>query len=114
MSLVRPHLEYASSVWSPVYKKDRIAIENVQRRATKLVKSISHLPYNDRLRVLGLPTLKYRRERADVTQVYKILHSIDKVDKSKLFTLSEYTATRGHSLKFFKHRSRLKIRANSF
>ena len=78
-------------------KKDRIAIENVQRLATKLVKSISHLPYNDRLRVLGLPTLEYRRERADVTQVYKILHNIDKVDKSKLFTLSEYTASRGHS-----------------
>ena len=86
-------------------KKDRIAIENVQRRATKLVKSISHLPYNDGLRVLGLPTLEWIqeiRERADVTQVYKILHNIDKVDKSKLFTLSEYTATRGHSLKLFK------------
>ena len=81
-SLVRPHLEYASSEWSTVYKKDRIAIENVQRRATKLVKSISHLPYNDRLRVL--PTLEYRRERADVTKVYKILHNIDNVDKSKL------------------------------
>ena len=73
-------------------KKNRIAIENVQRHATKLVKSISHLPCNDRLRVLGLPTLEYRWERADVTQVYKILHNIDKVDKSKLFTLSEYTA----------------------
>ena len=79
-------------------KKERIAIENVQRHATKLVKSISHLLYNDRLRVLGLPTLEYRRERADVTQIYKILHKIDKVEKSKLFTLSEYTAT-SHSLK---------------
>ena len=87
-------------------KKDRIAIENVQRRATKLVKSISHLPYNDRLHVLGLPTLEYRRERADVTQVYKILHNIDKVDKNKLFTLSEYTATSGHSFKLFKRRSK--------
>ena len=56
-SLVRPHLEYASSVCSPVYKKDRIAIKNVQRGATKLVKSIFDLPYNDRLRVLGLHTL---------------------------------------------------------
>ena len=54
-SLVRPHLEYASSVWSPVYKNDVIATENVQRRATKLVNSISLLPYNDRFRVLSLP-----------------------------------------------------------
>ena len=47
-SFVRPLLAYASSVWSPVYKKDRIAIENIQRRATKLVKSVSHLSYGER------------------------------------------------------------------
>ena len=73
-----------------------IALENVQRRATKLVKSIAYLSYSDRLRKLGLPSLEHRRERADVIQVYKILHDIDKMDKSKLFTRSEYTATRGH------------------
>ena len=37
-SLVRQQLEYAASVWSPVYKKDKITIENMRRRATKLVK----------------------------------------------------------------------------
>ena len=100
-------------MWCPVFKKDRVAIENEQRRATKLVSSISHLPYSERLCALGLPALEYRRERADVIQVYKVLHDIDKVDK-KLFTLSEYTSTRGHSLKLFKLRSRLKIPANSF
>ena len=63
---------------------------------------------------MGLPSLEYRRERADVIQVYKILHDMDKVDKNKLFTLSEYTSIRGHSLKLFKRRSRLKIHANSF
>ena len=39
-SVVRPHLEYASSVWSPIFKKDKILIENVQRRATRLVKCL--------------------------------------------------------------------------
>ena len=28
-SLIRPHVEYATVVWSPVYKKDMIQIENV-------------------------------------------------------------------------------------
>jgi hypothetical protein len=35
-SIVRPHLEYGSNIWSVMYKKEAIQIENVQRRATKL------------------------------------------------------------------------------
>ena len=69
-SLVRPHLEYVVTVCAPLYKKDIIIIENVQRRSTKLVRSISHLPYSERSNSLGLPSLEYRRERADVVEVY--------------------------------------------
>ena len=38
-AIVRPQLEYASTVWSVIYKKDCISIENVQRRATRMVHS---------------------------------------------------------------------------
>ena len=62
-SVVRPHLEYASIIWSPMYKQDKIQIENAQRCATRLVKSIQHLTYPERLKALGLPSLEYRRER---------------------------------------------------
>ena len=75
-SLVRPHLEYATSVWSQMFKKDSITLENVQRRATRLVNSLSGRTYEDRLKTLGLPTLEYRRLRADVIQVYKILNKL--------------------------------------
>ena len=98
-SLVRPHLEYATVIWSPLYKKDRISIENVQRRATKLVRACKNLSYPERLRKLGLPTLEYRRQRADIIQVYKILNDIDKVDKNKLFSVITYNRTRGHPKK---------------
>jgi hypothetical protein len=37
-SIVRPYLEYGSNVWFVIYKKEAIQIENVHRRATKLVK----------------------------------------------------------------------------
>ena len=57
-SLVRPHLEYATVIWSALYKKDRIIIENVQRRATKLVRCCKNLSYSERLKKLGLPSLE--------------------------------------------------------
>ena len=53
-SVVRRHLEYSSSVWSPMFKKDKILIENVQHRATRLVKCLKHLSYEDRLKTLRL------------------------------------------------------------
>ena len=49
-----------------------------------------------------------------MVQVFKIMHDIDKVDKGKLFQMSEYNTTRGHSLKLFKKRSHLNVRANYF
>ena len=57
-SLVRPHLEYATGVWSPQYKKDMIAIENIQRRATRLLPSFKDKTYHKRLKSLGLPSLE--------------------------------------------------------
>ena len=65
-SIVRPHLEYTSTVWSTINKKDAASIENTQRRATKLIREISHLPYSQRLKFLGIPSLEYRRIRADM------------------------------------------------
>ena len=46
----------------------------MQRRATiKIVPEIRELPYHDRLEVLKIPTLFYRRLRDDLIQVYKII-----------------------------------------
>ena len=95
-SIVRPHLEYATSIWTPVYKKRYDSNKNVQRRATRLVRSLKNKAYSERLKILGLPTLEYRRERADMIQVFKIMNNIDLVDKNKMFILSDYTSTRGH------------------
>ena len=63
-ALVRPHVEYANSVWSPT-KGDIQAIENIQKRTTKLVISLRKLPYKERLQHLNLYSLKYRRIRGD-------------------------------------------------
>ena len=70
--------------------------------------------YSERLKRLGLPTLEYRRERADMVEVYKIMNDIDLANKDKLFQMATFQATCGHPLKLFKRRSRLNVRANSF
>ena len=60
--------------WSPYKKGDIEAIEKIQKRATKLVISIRKLPYKERLQHLNLYTLKYRRLREDMIEVFNILH----------------------------------------
>ena len=72
-SIVRCHLEYANSVWNP-YRQGLIKdLEKVQMRATKLVLTVKNLTYKERLQRLKLPTLKYRRTRGDMIEVFKIL-----------------------------------------
>ena len=72
ITLVRPHLEYANSVWNPYKKKHIIALENVQRRATKLILGFKDMTYENRLRRLKLPTLAYRRKRGDMIEAFKL------------------------------------------
>ena len=67
-SFVRPHLEYATTIWAPIYKKDAIQKENVQWRATRLVSDLKTLSYAERLKTLGPPSLEYQCNRADMIQ----------------------------------------------
>ena len=48
-------------------------IEEVQKRATKLIPGFYNLSYQERLQRLKLPTLAYRRAHGDMIEVYKML-----------------------------------------
>ena len=53
--------------------KHIIALENVQRRATKLIPGYKELGYKERPKLLNLPTLSYRRLRGDTIEINKIV-----------------------------------------
>ncbi|KAG6933171.1 hypothetical protein G0U57_019969 [Chelydra serpentina] len=102
-SIVRPHLEYRVQLWSHL-KKDILALEKVQRRATKMIRGLERVPYEERLKRLGLFSLEKRRLRGDIIEVYKIMSGVEEVNKEKLFTCSHNRRTRGHPMKLMGSR----------
>ena len=86
-TLVRPTLDYASTIWNPHQMGDIRGLENVQRRATKLILTLRSLTYPERLQTLNLPSLSYRRNRMDLIMVYKILNDLVVVNKDYFLQL---------------------------
>ena len=64
LSLVRPHLDYAASIWSPHMKKDITQLENVQKFALRMATRSWDSSYQDLLEVVYLTTLEHRRLEA--------------------------------------------------
>ena len=115
-SLIRPLSEYSNVAWTPVRKRDQLLLENVQRRATKLVRSLRNYSYEQRLMILNLPRHYYRRARGDMTETWKYLHGQYHWYHANQTPLERdtNTTTIGHSMKLGKERCLKRQRRNFF
>jgi len=66
MSLVRPHLEYCTSAWSPHWNKGKQLLERIQHRFTRMLPGMKKLPHSQRLWNVGLWSVEARRYRPDL------------------------------------------------
>jgi len=69
-------MEYAVQAWSPYMVKDIQILEKVQQRATKCVTGLKNKTYQQRLKILGIPSLELRRKRGDLIETYTVWVSV--------------------------------------
>ena len=95
---VRPHLEFAVQAWSPLTVADKAVLEQVQKRAIRMISGLRSREYEDRLAELGLTTLEERRHQADMAMTYRIVTQKDDVDAAEWFTMAAQAARVTHTV----------------
>ena len=113
-ALARPHLEYGNAIWHPHLKRQSTSVEKIQRRATRLLFEVNTLTYGEILIFLKLPSLKFRRTREDMIQVFKIINGLDDLNWIYFFIKAVPNVTKHSEHKLFVRYSRTNKRKNTF
>jgi len=100
-TLVRPKLEYASTVWDPYTKQDINKTESVQNRAARFTtgdyrRTSSVTAMKEQLH---WQTLQQRRHQAKVTMLYKVRNGLVAVPAEQ-YLISSARTTRGNQYKY--------------
>ena len=83
---IRPHLEFAVQAWAPWCQKEKDLLENVQKRAVRMISGLKSEDYGERLKELGLVTLEERRHRADMALVHSMMHGRTNIEVEEWYT----------------------------
>ena len=92
-------MEHGAPAYYPCTKGEIKQLEYVQRLGSRMVPDFRHLPYNLRCHALNLYTMEYRRIRADMIFLYRLLVCRNYPDLEGLFPLASSDRTRGHPYK---------------
>ena len=79
-------------------------LEQVQRRATIMLRGLEHLSYEDRLRELGLFSLGKRRLQGDLIAAFQYLKGAYRKDGDNLFGKACCHRTRSSIFKLWEGR----------
>ena len=83
--------------------------------ATKIVKGLRKMEYEERLRRLKMTMLENRSLRGDMIETWKILNGREDIDSSQFFQVATCSHNlRGHSMRLYMMRNRLDLRQYSF
>ncbi len=100
-AFVRAHLEFALAVWNLMSKKNKSKLEGVQKKATKMFIELRVLEYEERWEQLRLTSLKIRRIRENLIQIYKITKGFKEVGLGLRNTWGTEGANRRHNSQHF-------------
>ena len=104
-TLIRPVMEYGAPAFFPLSKGETLRLEYVQRLGTRLIPSFRQLEFPDRYKRLNLFSLEYRRVRADLILLFRVIVRQDYPDLQHLVPRSPTPHTRGHQYKLEVQRS---------
>ena len=79
-TLVRSNLEYCTQAWNSLTLKNRLKIERVQRAASRYILDYPDARYPERLSMLNLLPLSFRRDLLDLNFFYKCLNGQYELD----------------------------------
>ena len=115
---IRPHLEFSVQAWAPWCQRDKELLENVQKRAMRMILGLRSELYEDRLKELGLTSLEERRHRADMALVHSVMHGRTDISTEDWFERADTgiraTRTATGALNVRPKHGRLEIRKHFF
>ncbi len=99
---------------APTLRADINQLERVQRLATRIVRGLRHVPYEERLRQFNLFSLERRHLRADLILAFKIFKGEVDLNPSEFFPRPPRAGLRGHTYRLLQGPSRLRRRSGAF